>query len=149
MTRSRKPKREKKRADPPDDYDVDDMPSTVPEPRKDGWPAEVPVLVAADLVWNFSSSDGRHDIAEWLERVFDPLTRHKQHEKAVRSLTAVISERFKKKVTSLWLFLEFTKKNKLPSLEWQAACFNEAMARLGYEIPKKNCRDPGMKARKT
>jgi hypothetical protein len=143
MTRSRKPKREKT-PEPVDDYDVDDMP--VKEVvRKDGWPVEVPVLVEDDLIWNFSSQDGRHDIAEWLERTFDPVTMPKQHNRAAKELCSVISERFKKKVTSLWLFLEFTKKNKLPSLAWQAACFNETLARLGYDIPKRACRDPGFK----
>lgn len=146
MTRSRKPKGEKK-PKPVDDYDVDDMPK-LETVRKDGWPVEVPILVAADLVWNFSTQDGRHDIAEWLERTFDPFAMGKQHNKAAAELCRVISERFKKKVTSLWLFLEFTKKNKLPSLEWQAACFNETLARLGYDIPKRACRDPGMKERK-
>lgn len=143
MTRSRKPKGEKTRK-PPDDYDVDDMPVREVV-RKDGWPVEVPVLVAADLVWNFSSLDGRHDLAEWLERTFDPFAMSKQHTRAAKELCAVITERFGKAVTCLWLFLEFTKKNKLPSFEWQAACFNETLARLGYDIPKRARRDPGFK----
>lgn len=141
----------KKRRDRDDDLDeLLDTREEVKQPlyRKDGWPVNVPILVAADMAWQYETSDGRRDLPYWLEATFNPeypVKDTKQHAEAYRMLCAVITERFKKKVTSLWLFTEFTFKNRLPCLAWQAACWNEMLKRLGYEVPKRMTRDPGFK----
>lgn len=154
MTRTRKPR--KGRDQPPEDDDnffeelLNEPDEPVQKKSKGGWPDDVPILTGDDLVWNWSDSHGRHDLAVWLERTFNPeypLKDTKRYAKAYRGLCQVITERFKKKVTQLWLFLEFTKKNKLPCKEWQAACWNEMLSRLGYEVPRSKTKDPGFKRR--
>lgn len=154
MTRTRKPP---KGREPPEDDDEDFFGELLNEPdepvRKvtaDGWPADVPILTADDMVWQFSDSHGRNDLFYWLEKTFNPeypLKDTKRFRKAYRTLCEVITERFGKKVTSLWLFLEFTYKNKLPCKAWQAACWNEMLSRLGYEVARSKTKDPGFKQR--
>lgn len=115
---------------------------------KGGWPVNVPILTPGDLVWNFSTRLGRHDLAVWLELTFNPenpMREPKAYRKAYRTLCHVITERFGKKVSVLPLFLEFTVKHRLPCLAWQASCWNEMLSRLGYEVPKKSTKDPGFK----
>lgn len=147
MTRTRKPTRGRKPKE--DDFfeKLLNEPDEPPAPAtKDGWPVDVPVLTADDLVWNWSDSHGRHDLLVWLERTFNPeypLRDTRQYAKARRVLCQVVAERFKKKVTVLWLFLEFTKKHRLPCRAWQAACWNEMLVRLGYEVPREKTKDPG------
>ncbi len=126
----------------------DDDPRVVVD--EDGWPINVPVLTPGDLVWNWNSSRGQHDLLEWLNLTFDLNFRSAftpQRDKAYRVLCRVISERFEHKVRSMWLFLEHTKKHKKPSLEWQAACWNEMLVRLGYGVPGRVTRDPGLHGR--
>lgn len=153
MTRTPTPKKgdKKKRRDRDDDLDeLLDTQEPVKQPlyRKDGWPVNVPILVAADLCWQYETQDGRRDLWCWLEATFNPeypVKDTKQFRTAYATLCVVITERFKKKVTILSLFLEFTYKNRLPCLAWQAACWNEMLSRLGYEVPKRTTRDPGFK----
>ena len=153
MTRTPTPKKGDKKKKRRDADDLDELldtstPAKQPSVDKNGWPTNVPVLVAADMAWNFTTSDGRRDLFEWLEATFNPeypLKDTKQFHTAYATLCVVITERFKKKVTILNLFLEFTYKNRLPCLAWQAACWNEMLARLGYEVPKRNTRDPGFR----
>ena len=153
MTRTPRPRKGRDRPEAEDDFfaalltepDEPARPAT-----KGGWPETVPVLTGDDLVWSWSDSRGRHDLAGWLERTFNPeypATDTARHAKAYRVLCQVITERFKRKVTSLWLFLEFAKKNKLPCKAWQAACWNEMLSRLGYEVARSKAKDPGFKQR--
>lgn len=117
-----------------------------PKAKKRPWPDEVPVLVAGDLVWNYSAQDGRHDLQVWLERTFYPDAPYgpdANYCEAYVALCGVITERFGRTVKTLSLFLEFTRRKKMPSLAWQAACWNEMLACLGYTVPKKSRIDPG------
>lgn len=130
---------------PPDEdyFGENDPPKTK---RTDGWPDDVPILVADDMVWNWTSDDGRKDLAVWLESTFNPefpVIDLPQYAEAYRTLCAVITERFGKQVTKLGMFLEYAKKNKRPSLAWQAACWNAMLQQLGYEVPKQAAKDPG------
>jgi hypothetical protein len=116
---------------------------------KGSWPKDVPILAATDLVWNFSTRTGRRDLLEWLEKTFNPdypAKDTKRYRRAYRTLCEVITERFGKKVTSLWLFLEFAYKRKIPCLAWQAACWNEMLSRLGYTVPRRSTKDLGLRA---
>jgi len=141
--------KKKKRREPveePDDLDALLEGDTPPKLRKDGWPEVVPILVEGDMIWNWYTRDGRRDLKEWLEVTFDTTSNlTPRQDKAYRVLCAVITERFGRPVNCLWLFLEFTFKHRLPSLAWQAACWNEMMRRLGYEVPKRSTKDPGFK----
>lgn len=128
-------------------YLADDSPApTFLSLRPDGWPATAPVLTAADLVWNFSTADGRRDLNGWLDAVFNPdypLADSPHRVTADATLCAVIGERAAMPVPVLWLFAEQAYKAKKPSLAWQAACWNETLARLGYEVARAAARDPG------
>lgn len=128
-----------------DDVDALLGSTDTPKTGPDGWPDPAPVLVADDLAWQWSTARGRRDLSEWLDSTFEPHDpfRTPKRDKARRLLCKVITERFGKRVKSLWLFLEFTKDNRLPSLKWQAACWNEMLARLGYDVPEEVRRDPG------
>lgn len=97
-----------------------------------GWPA-AKLITAADLVWQFTSADGRCDLAELLDVVFHDIGI--QRDKAHDTLKEVIGERFGKPVRSMWTFMEFVAARRYPSLEWQAACWNETLYRLGYKVP--------------
>lgn len=145
MTPTRKGK--KRTREEPDELDellAGDQP---PKLRADGWPESVPVLVERDVTWNWTTADGRRDLGEWLEVTFDTAqaARHPRRDKAYKVLCEVLTERFRKKVSSLWLFLEFTHKHRIPCLAWQAACWNEMLRRLGYDVPKRSTKDPGFK----
>lgn len=112
----------------------------------DGWPAAVPVLVAADLAWNFATADGRRDLVEWLNDTFNPtcsLRESKVYAAAYQALCGVLTERLGRRVTVLNLFLEYTHAHRTPSLAWQAACWNEMLRRLGYAVPAEKANDPG------
>jgi len=114
---------------------------------QEGWPEAVPILSARDIVWNYSTADGRRDLEEWLEHVFAPnLTtlEPKEFREAYRTLCRVISTRLNRRVRILGLFLEEAKKNKTPSKAWQAACWNEALSQLGYSVDKNKTKDPGL-----
>lgn len=151
MSRTRKPPKGKPEEDDDDFFgELLDEPDPPPpaKPDKDGWPSGVPILVGDDIVWQFSDSRGRHDLFYWLELTFNPefpLKDTKAFKVAYKTLCEVITDRFKKKVTCLYLFLEFTCKNKLPSKDWQAACWNEMLSRLGYEVPRSKTKDPGFR----
>lgn len=110
-----------------------------------GWPSSVPILTEEDIVWQYSDSRGRHDLYVWLELVFNPDYPEKDtkaYRKAYRTLCRVLSERFDKKVTVLYRFMEFVYRNKLPSKAWQAACWNAMLIELGYDIPKNKAKNP-------
>lgn len=153
MSRTRKPPKPRREPEEDDDNffgDLLDEPEAPPpaKPDKDGWPSGVPILTEDDLVWQYSDSRGRHDLFYWLELTFNPeypLKDTKAYRVAYRTLCEVLTERFKKKVTVLYLFMEFVFKNKLPSKAWQAACWNETLARLGYEVPRSKTKDPGLR----
>jgi hypothetical protein len=151
MSRTKKP-RGRDRPDDDDVFDelIDKPVESKPKVRKDGWPEDVPVLVADDICWQWSTRNGRHDLQVWMELTFNPSFPSDDvwYADAYRVLCEVITERFKKTVTSLWLFTEFTHKHRLPSLAWQAACWNEMLHRLGYGVPKASRKDPGFKPRK-
>lgn len=153
MSRTKKPRGRDRPADDEDVFDelIDKPVESKPKARKDGWPEDVPVLAADDINWQWSSRHGTHDLAVWLEMTFNPLyplQDTKQYAEAYRVLCGVITERFKRPVTSLWLFMEFTNKHRLPCKAWQAACWNEMLHRLGYGVPKASRKDPGFKPRK-
>lgn len=96
------------------------------------WPESVPVLCAADLVWNFSREDGRRDLVEWGTAVFTTPAAAAAFEKA---LLAVIAKRLNYHPGSVAAFLEDAYKAKHPDLAWQAAAWNEAVAQLGFDVP--------------
>ena len=148
MTRKRKGRKASSDFDDDDLLGVeDDEDAQLSAVDEDGWPTKVPILTAADLVWNWNSAFGQHDLLEWLNLTFDLIPSAgitPNRDKAYRVLCRVISERFEQKVRSMWLFLEHTKKHKRPSLAWQAACWNEMLVRLGYEVPGRATRDPGL-----
>lgn len=104
-----------------------------------GWPAQVPLLSAAELCWNYSVGERRHDLLEWLHLVFDPADGATGTDELFRSarkaLCAVLAERLGEKEVDLWDFLERSYRGRSPSLGWQAAAWNEAMYRLGYDVP--------------
>ena len=113
----------------------------------ESWPDAVPILTEADIVWNYSTSDGRRDLAEWLEKTFAgdfPLNEPPTYREAYKTLCNVISLRLKKQVRVLNLFLEEAKKDKAPSKAWQAACWNEMLRQLGYTVAKHKTKDPGL-----
>lgn len=139
---TRKPK--SRRASDEDDYlGVDDA-DEQPPVGDDGWPTNAPVLTAGDMIWNWTTASGRRDLAEWMESTFDAgLNLTPRRDEAYGVLCGVISERFGREVTSLWIFCEFCAKNKKPGFEWQAACWNEMLHRLGYAVAKAARKDPG------
>lgn len=155
MTRSPKPRRGSPPADPDPFDDLLNEPDRTPPSAArdaDGWPADVPVLTAADLVWNFSDArtDTRHDLLVWLERTFNPeypLAETAAYPAAYAALCAVVTERFGRPVTRLTLFLEFLKAKRTPDFAWQAACWNEMLSRLGYAVPATSTADPGFHKR--
>ncbi len=111
------------------------------------WPDSVPVLVAEDVSWQWASRDGSRDLMAWLDVTFD--RGHKtlftpELDEARAALTAVLSERLGKPVSSLWYFCEFASAHKRPAREWQAACWNEMLHRLGYAVPRGARADPGL-----
>lgn len=119
-----------------DDYFDSTVAVKKPEPK---------TLTADDLVWNYSTDDGRKDLAEWLQVTFNPdypRRDTKRYARAYRTLCKVVTERFGKPVRVLHIFLEYTKRNRRPSLEWQAACWNETLARMGYDVPGAKRADP-------
>jgi hypothetical protein len=109
------------------------------------WPKVVPVLTQDDLCWNYSIRNRRFDLLMWIDITFD--TDHSfenpKRNKAKRILEKVLAERLNRSRVSLWLFLEETWRIKGPSLAWQASCWNEAMSRLGFEIPEVCRVEPG------
>lgn len=120
--------------------------SRVEGPRPGRWPDEVPVLLSSDLSLTYESDDGRRDLAFWLAGTFDPGEPVTPAQNAAYdALLLVISERANRRHNSLWAFLEEARKRKSPGLAWQANCWNEAMRRLGYEVPQRRCQDPGLK----
>lgn len=127
--------------------DEDDGPIPAPTRTADGWPADVPVLVAEDMTWNYTTQNGRRDLLEWLGAVFNQectVRDAKPYAAAYKTLCEVVTQRLGRKVAILNLFLEESKAARAPSLAWQAACWNETLARLGYEVPKASTRDPGI-----
>lgn len=112
-----------------------------------GWPDTVPILTAEDMVWSFVTVDGRRDLSEWLLATFNPdypVIDTPEHAEAFNTLCAVLSSRSGVTVSSLWTFLEKACKTKSPKLAWQAACWNEMLHRLGYDISKSAVKDPGI-----
>lgn len=112
-------------------------------------PDDVPVLVAADVWWQYARRDGSRDLATWLDDTFRPDAGGVDppaYAAAYRELCRVLTERLGRPVTVLWLFMEFVAKHRSPPLAWQAACWNEALHRLGYDVPKAARRDPGLTA---
>jgi hypothetical protein len=109
-----------------------------------GWPDGVPVLTEGDLCWGMTREDGRMDLSWWMDAAFDHgLVKTPHQDKVYLELLKVLSERTGEAVTSLWTFLEDAQRRGKPSLGWQAACWNETMKRLGYEVPARKCKDPG------
>ncbi len=149
-TRTRRSRRGEEGADVVELFGFDDAAPVAPTAArtKDGWPVDVPVLVESDVIWNYSTGRGRRDLLVWLEATFNPeypAKDAKQFRTAYETLCAVLTERFRRPVKCLWLFLEFAKKHRLPCLAWQAACWNEMLSRLGYAVPKKSTKDPGFR----
>lgn len=115
--------------------------------QRHSWPESVPILTADDMVWNFTTQDGRRDLLEWLLATFDSdatVLENPAYVQARKVLLSVISERRNKTIKSMWLFAEKASKAKHPSFAWQAACWNEMLIRLGYDVPKRMAVDPGM-----
>jgi hypothetical protein len=113
------------------------------------WPEEVTLLTAKDLCWNFETTDGRCDLIEWLNRVFADENNvgvwQKGNAIAVRAravLEEVLAKRLDMDEVDLWEFLEKAAKDEWPSLAWQAACWNEAMSVLDYEVPAVSRAEP-------
>jgi hypothetical protein len=103
------------------------------------WPDDVPILVAEDMVWCWSSADGRRDLGDWLEVVF---ASDAARDEASAKLREVLSERTKTSVDSVWKFLEAAKAARAPSLLWQARAWNEMLRRLGYSVAGAACAVP-------
>lgn len=109
-------------------------------------PDNVPMLSALDIVWNFSSDFGQHDLIMWLELTFDPgpaMVSPPERRLADKILCEVLTERLGAKVRCLVRFAEFSHKKKI-SKEWLAAAWNEMLHRLDYKVPKHKRRDPGL-----
>lgn len=111
-----------------------------------GWPATVPTLTESDVCWSYTSQDGRRDISEWLDHVFQPdVPGNVAHrERAAAALLDVITERLGRRPKCLFSFCEYAYKSGSPGLAWQAACWNAAMRQLGFDVKKSSCVDPGL-----
>lgn len=108
------------------------------------WPDDVPILCEDDVTWNYSTQDGRRDLCVWLETVFNPDYPHQDnpaYHEAERVLAAVVSERIFNDFT-MADFMAHVAHSKAPDFAWQAACWNEMLHRLGYEVDKKARRNP-------
>lgn len=125
MTRTRK-----RKADDEDYFGLD----SEPEPS--------PTLLPTQLCWSGDNAR-RKDLLWWIDH-FDGIGKLNE-DKMLVTLKAVIAEAFGKPVKALYTFLEFTTKNKFPDLAWQAACWNTAVARMGYEVPAAMCRIPKLR----
>ena len=114
-------------------------------PRKPHWPDDAPVLAEEHLAWRGESNDGARKALEWwLYRTFEePSVFNPAADEFRTALFAVVTERFGKAVTVLNTFLAFAEQHRRPSLAWQAACWNEALSRCGYEVPDDARSDPG------
>lgn len=145
---TRKTVRPKAQAEDDEDY-FSDFDDAMAKSFKPGWP-DAPILAQENLTWSGICVDGRQCLFDWLDFVFLPSHMPNptiRHGKAYRRLCAVISERFGKPVKLLGMFMEFTYKHRMPDKAWQAACWNEMLARLGYTISAKVRADPGIKRR--
>lgn len=124
----------------------EEAPPAPSKPRR-GMPSELPILVARDISWTGDGEKSR-SLDWWLYWSF-PLCpaglKTSPEDRAAKVLKEVLSERIGKKVVSLTTFMEYVANHRTPSLEWQAACWNEMVRRLGYEVPSRSCRDPGVK----
>ncbi len=108
------------------------------------WPDDVPILSADDLTWRGESQDGeRKDLLIWFDHAFGLPTAPRLYAEGQEMLKAVLSDRIGKPVTALWHFAEYVESHHKPSLAWQAACWNEMLGRLGYELPAECRKDPG------
>lgn len=145
MTRRRK-KEEASSSEPDEYFGFLDQPAE-PITTPDGWPTNVPILIAEDMTWSWTTSDGRRDLSEWLEVTFDtsPGAYTPRLDEARKILLGVITERYGEAFEVVSLFVERAQKQRHPSLAWQAACWNEMLSRLGYMVPDKARRDPGFR----
>jgi hypothetical protein len=115
-----------------------------PAPRgldDDGWPHAVPVLTPDDMSWKWTGPGNACSLFEWVWRAFDPDdVPIGVWDEACACLEGVIAE-WSGRRFNLYLFSERSEVMNRPSLAWQAACWNEAMHRLGYDIPvrKRKC----------
>ena len=136
----------KKQSDAEDYFSFVNEESTASEKKVSyGRPKLVPTLTADNMSWSYTSQRGQRDLLEWLDYVFKPghPLNDRWRNKAGRRLVRVIAERFERRPRCLYSFCEYVSKNKHPSKAWQAACWNETMRRLGYEIATSACADPG------
>ena len=110
--------------------------------RKLRWPEDVPILTADDIAWNWELADGSRDLLVWAEHTFERVS-YACYDEVLRVLREVIREHFtEKRYKSVYSFLCFAIEHQRPSKAWQAACWNETLARLGYAIPAKHRRFP-------
>lgn len=117
MTRTRK--REK----PPKDDDYFGLEDS---------PDASPTLTASQLCWN-GEGVRRKDLFWWLDHF--AAEGRLDEDGMLAHLKDVLTEAFGKPVKAITTFLEFTSKHRFPSLDWQAACWNEALSRGGFDVP--------------
>ncbi len=148
----KKLKKKKKQEDDYFDF-VDEKPAPAekkekPPPAPGEWPDDVPVLSADNVAWaGDRGPEGRRSVDWWLYWTFTHIPPRKGKyldDRVDAELRDVMGERFGKPIKCLGTFLLQSSQRKQPSLAWYAACWNECMRRLGYEIPQKSCKDPGM-----
>jgi len=119
--------------------------------RMHEWPEEAPILTADDICYNFTTDSGRRDLMEWLEAAFAPrhdrdgvtlvgYWRSKPFRRATKMVQRVLAEYTGRERCDLWFFCEKSYRDQLPGYRWIAAVWNEAMSRLGYDIPEKQRR---------
>lgn len=146
---AKKAKTRKKGDEDEDLFDFVDEPFRSPKEqrglKKNEWPEEVPILSADDVCYNFTRDNGSMDLLYWLDAVFGDTIKysdayHKPWQYAHNELEHVLAERTGRSKVDIWFFLENSYRDRFPPLKWIAGCWNETMRRLGYGVPKSDCR---------
>ncbi len=112
------------------------------------WPDDPPVLAEHNIIlWGDEPERNRRDLFWWLDHTFviNVGSAWRCEEVATRVLRDVIEERIGESIEDVWSFVSATRRTKT-SKAWLAACWNEMLHRLVYDIPKANRKDPGRKA---
>lgn len=109
------------------------------------WPDEPRILTADDVIYHgVSSDDSRRSLDWWAEDFVDNTAKGSPcYGIVLAMLCQVLTERYGKEVRTLSLFLEFAQQRRI-SKAWLAACWNEMLSRLVYDVPKEHRKDPGL-----
>ena len=109
------------------------------------WPDDPTLLTEADLLWwGDNPNSNCRDLFWWIHHTFNSnaVPGYQCEGIAQRVLEGVLTERAGTTVTDVWGFVDYCRK-KRASKAWLAACWNEMLNRLVYDVPKALRKDPG------